>query len=297
MLTWSDLKTNFQDYTKTTDTAALTLGESQMNFIHQKLAKRSGYSSTEYERDLTSVVDQKAYPLPANYGKIKNVVWVDGEQTYRLEEVTNWDEWNHLRSYVSQARPTHYMVVKGATGNAQYELWVNPNPSEADKTLRVVYQRLVPSMSNIDYTDGTIAVTNDSATVTGTGTTFTAAMVGRSIQLPDGLWYDITARTSDTQITVASPYLGSTESGASYIIGEIPIIPEAHQDTIWSYAVAKYWAMERQLEDSAFWMSLYNQGVAELEADVKAKSMRQVFHDDDTYPRTANQYPGPITNA
>jgi len=81
--------------------------------------------------------------------------------------------------------------------------------------------------TNSDYTTGTISVTNDSATVTGSGTswnTSTNAEVGQYIELPDGKWYKITAVGSDTSITIEVSYQGATDSGESYTIsawGEI----------------------------------------------------------------------------
>lgn len=70
------------------------------------------------------------------------------------------------------------------------------------------------------YTTGTLSVTNNSQTVTGVGTTWTTAMLGRSILL-GGLWYTISARASDTSITISAPYAGVTLSGVTYTIATI----------------------------------------------------------------------------
>lgn len=75
--------------------------------------------------------------------------------------------------------------------------------------------------TNANYTTGTISVTNGSATVTGSGTswnTSTNAEVGEYIKLPDGKWYKITAIGSDTSLTIEVSYQGSTLSGQSYTI-------------------------------------------------------------------------------
>jgi len=69
------------------------------------------------------------------------------------------------------------------------------------------------------YRTGTVAVTNGSATITGTGTAWVAnAAVGHGIVLPDGRIYEVAAVVSNTQITLATSYLGSTASGQSYMI-------------------------------------------------------------------------------
>jgi hypothetical protein len=71
------------------------------------------------------------------------------------------------------------------------------------------------------YTTGTIAVTNGNNTITGTGTTFTAGMVGRYILIGD-FWYKITTFTSTTSIAVGgtTAYSGPTASGIGYIIAD-----------------------------------------------------------------------------
>jgi len=76
-----------------------------------------------------------------------------------------------------------------------------------------------------DYTTGTIAVTATTGAVVGSGTTFTAAMVGQPMTIAgvDGV-FQVTARTDNTHITIAdmddsSQYSGGTvAAGNSYII-------------------------------------------------------------------------------
>ncbi|TVR78989.1 MAG: hypothetical protein EA405_13650 [Rhodospirillales bacterium] len=77
---------------------------------------------------------------------------------------------------------------------------------------------------NPRYEAGTIAVTNASATVTGTGTAWLANVepgdflhVGATGQTdPAAEWLEIATVVSDTELTLAAPYAGSTASGQSY---------------------------------------------------------------------------------
>lgn len=70
-----------------------------------------------------------------------------------------------------------------------------------------------------EYTTGTVAVTNASTTITGTGTTFTSAMVGRRFKVDsDSRSYKITGFTSTTVLTIESGYEGDTASGKTYHI-------------------------------------------------------------------------------
>jgi hypothetical protein len=70
-------------------------------------------------------------------------------------------------------------------------------------------------------TTGTVAVTNGSTIVTGTGTLFSSASISTrsdKFRVYDGGLYDIQTVNSDTQITLKAPYLGATASGLSYAI-------------------------------------------------------------------------------
>lgn len=69
------------------------------------------------------------------------------------------------------------------------------------------------------YGTGTVAVTANSATVTGTGTAFSAnARVGDAFRGPDGRWYEITNIASATALSIRPNYQGSTASGQAYAI-------------------------------------------------------------------------------
>jgi len=68
------------------------------------------------------------------------------------------------------------------------------------------------------YSSGTIAVNQDSTTVTGTGTVWTSSMVGRYIYLPDENYYKITGFVSPTEITIETAYIGEATTGKTYVI-------------------------------------------------------------------------------
>ncbi|BAV74221.1 tail fiber domain-containing protein [Pseudomonas chlororaphis subsp. aurantiaca] len=66
---------------------------------------------------------------------------------------------------------------------------------------------------------GTVAVTNGTTTVTGTGTGFAAnTRVGDAFIGPDGRQYELVNVASDTVISITPAYQGATASGASYAI-------------------------------------------------------------------------------
>lgn len=72
------------------------------------------------------------------------------------------------------------------------------------------------------YRTGTVAVTLNSATVTGTGTSFSAnSRVGDGFLGPDGRWYEVTNIASATVISITPNYLGATASGQTYAIAPL----------------------------------------------------------------------------
>lgn len=89
------------------------------------------------------------------------------------------------------------------------------------------------NLSNADYMGGTITLTKGSNKVTGSSTAFTAAMVGRFLEVTDGTvngqgyFYRIQHYTSGTQVELDAIWQGDTTSGiSSYRIGECPEIPD-----------------------------------------------------------------------
>lgn len=67
------------------------------------------------------------------------------------------------------------------------------------------------------YRTGTVSVTNNSTTVTGAGTDFSAnSRVGDAFQGPDGGWYEVTNIASTTVISILPAYQGATASGGVY---------------------------------------------------------------------------------
>jgi hypothetical protein len=76
---------------------------------------------------------------------------------------------------------------------------------------------------DVPWTRGTVAVTNASATVTGTGTQWPSTMRGRQLVVADGqLAYTVASVDTGAQtLTLSAAYQGSTATGAAYrLLGE-----------------------------------------------------------------------------
>ncbi len=77
-----------------------------------------------------------------------------------------------------------------------------------------------------DHKTGSVAVTQNSKTVAGTGTGWDSSMVGRKFRVDtDGDLYKIEAVGSATSLTLSRPYQGTTGSGKDYtILGETKVV-------------------------------------------------------------------------
>lgn len=78
------------------------------------------------------------------------------------------------------------------------------------------YKEAELALSPIEQT-GTVAFTQNSRTVTGSGTAFTSAMKGYSIKGADGAFYQISAYVSATSLILKSLYQGATGSTGTFI--------------------------------------------------------------------------------
>jgi hypothetical protein len=295
MLTWTSLQTFYTDNTNDNVAANVTFGKSAMNRGYHKLVRAGSFDFPESRTALVSVSGTYVYTLPPQFSKIKEVVWERTGGSLPLLEVGTLRQWDAMNYSTSSGDPTHYMVRKAATGAHTWELWLWPTPATSAINIRVTYLRNVPDLSAEDYSTGTVTLTNASATMTGAGTTFTAAMVGRSVKLPDGLWYDIGSFTSTTVVTLTYPYQGASGASQAYLIGDTPIIPEPHQDAIWQYGVGEYYEKRRE-EDAKYWFGKFNESLHMLERDRKNRTANQIISGNDNYRfRTVNRYPmGPL---
>lgn len=87
----------------------------------------------------------------------------------------------------------------------------------------------VKAVGSNAYTTGTITLSTGDTTVVGSGTTFTSGMVGRYIllgQTGNFLWYEITAFTDTTHITIGTAYTGPDLSTDTYTIATINVNPQ-----------------------------------------------------------------------
>lgn len=192
---------------------------------------------------------------------------------YIGKEVVSEDEWNMLQESATDVS-SDVLSEFYIRGN-NIELYPIPDTTNI---LYITYTKLIGDMVNDDYTTGTVTVSKGSTTVTGSGTTFTTAMIGRYFRgATTGNWYRIKSFTSTTVITLETPFNEISLSGSTYTIGELPLIPELFQPMLTYKAIAFLYLKREELTLASKFEQLYEKEMQRLEKWGSSKSNKLVF--------------------
>lgn len=190
--------------------------------------------------------------------------------------------------YLKTSDGEQYLIdtVTDATNLTLNRVYAGPTISGASYlissiNITVTYKKSVKDLSTADYTTGTITITSGSTVVTGSGTTFTALMVGRYLKTTDGFWYKIVSFTSTTVIGLERAY-SSSVSGASYTIGEMSALPDAYQDLPVYYAASQYWYVNDGVQRAREYERLFLEGKKALRTDWGNKTGNVIIGDERT---------------
>lgn len=263
MKIWDDCQTDCQDLASDTTATSLTFFKRFMNQGYKEILAELGRPVTERTQTATTVADQRAYQMPPDFLYPKSITYTVGSTIYPVVEEESQEYWDNLTSVAISGIPRLYFV-RPRFGYSGAEILLDPRPSGAN-TLTVVYEATDRDLNIDKYTTGTVAVTAGSATVTGTTTVFIAAMIGRyfngTANTSDGMWYKVTARSSDTSITIENVYEGTTQSGVAYQIAEAFALPEEMQILPVYFALGHYYDIRREDKQAAKYRTLYTQGL------------------------------------
>lgn len=223
------------------------------------------------------VVSQQDYTMPANFVRATEVTITSNGIVYPLVEVPSEHKWNELNIIpaVTIYIPTKFFIK----GNNVISVW--PAPSSTGGTLNVSFEPRTPDYSNADVT-GTAKVTNGSAVITDSATSFLPQMVGMWLTVTDGTdgnWYRIASYTSTSIITLENDYIGLTNSGgtANYLIGACPDTPEEYHMALRYYASWQYYLKRKDMGTASGFEGLFNRLFDEYKSTYSSKSTGVVF--------------------
>ena len=219
----------------------------------------------------TAHVATEFQPLPYDVDLVESVAVTVSGTTYNPDPAPSKKFWDQLH-YTSQTSDTPiYWFVQ----NGKFALW--PKPQTATNVIELNAKIRVPDLNVADYTTGTVdVITNGSVSIAGSSTVWTTPMVGRWIRVThsdtatsagDGEWYEITSVVSGTSLTLDRPYGGRslvTAAAAAYIVGMMPLLPEAFHDLPEIYGAYRYWAKEKDADRAAHYKELLVDGQSAL---------------------------------
>jgi len=174
----------------------------------------------------TTVASQQYYDNPVGIQSLDEVTITIGSVVYPLTTIYSQHTWNLLNAMTIQPSSVPQFLFPRKD---DYGIWPIP---QAAYTITINSFNRDRSLSVDDYTTGTVTMTNGDETVTGSGTTFTSAMVGRWLQITSasspgqGYWYKVASYTSATSIELTQKWNAATAASLTYLIGESPDIPE-----------------------------------------------------------------------
>lgn len=226
----------------------------------------NAYVNTSVMTTAIAVGGVQFYRMPPNYSKLKDVTITVGNLKWTLDEIRTREEWDKLNVFPYYANiPKNFFIYPGGDKGGMIGIW--PIPSSTGNIITFNYKFRVPDLSIADYSTGTVTATNGSTVVTGSGSTFVVTtniqLESRWIQIPqpagDGLWYQIQSVDSTTGITLYQPYQGITVSGASYTIGQMPLLPEDFQDMlVWKSFVYYFSTIVNEPEKAKEYQNMYD---------------------------------------
>lgn len=268
---YTTMRNMFASHAKNDSATTLAIADQLINDSLRYLTTKYFFDETTFTVPGGTIASTQSYDLPYDIKTIINVYVNVGNIRYQLTESPTRQFWDSLNfvPYTSDI-PQYYFIYNK-------KLLVFPTPASSSNTITVNYKRRITDLSQADYTTGTVTATNLNSTITGSGTTFTPAMVGRWIRVTapsgDGNWYQIGSYSSATSISLVNQYQGLTVSGASYTIGEMPLLPEDYHDLPVYKALQIYFTSRVPDPTTAqLFEGLYNAKFAMLDAEFGSKS-------------------------
>src|SRR3990167_4124589 len=215
--------------------------------------------------DAISGTSDQAYYIPENFRRMVALYVTVSSVRYTGEQIFDEELWQTINATTTST--SNYLQLFFIRGN-RVELY--PIPSSAS-TATMIYQEGSKTLSADDYTTGTITtLANVGTAVTGSGTTFTAAMAGRYFKIDaDAAWYRIASFGTTTTLTLAEKYQGTAIAAGSeaYTIAEFPSTPaDTHILPVY-FALWKLALFRKDVQMGREWERQWKEGAADAQAN------------------------------
>lgn len=303
MRTTSSYTADFTDLTNNTATANATRGLKLVNDALRYLVGTFFFNESSYTVPGGTVAGQAGYQLPFNNKQVINTTVLIGSVLWQPTEIATRKAYDALNVIpFSNDFPQYYYIY-----NSQLLLW--PTPATSAQPITINFKKRIRDLSAVDYTTGTVTVTNASTAVVGVGTSWTTNMAGRWLNVPltasnttsgDDEWYQIASVTSATALVLNNQYQGATATSVAsgYTIGEVPILPEDFQDLPLYRALYVYFSsITKDPESAKYYKVLYDEGYKMLDAEFGSKTASVGITPNDMSVVNPNMFQSNISHA
>lgn len=252
----------------TSDTTAMQTIDTYLNDSIKTICNLQGgkLRFLEATKSMVTVASQEGYQIPNGFRKLIDMYIYSGsgsstDTIYSPEMIFDPTKWKLIKQFRYGTSDVPYFTYV-----ENQKFYIQPIPSTSGNLITLRGRLQTRDLSIADYTTGTItSIANGGTAVVGSGTTWTADMVGRYIQITettaagggDGFWYEIGSYTSATSIGLLKPYEGTTIAAgtAAYTIGQCSVIPEAYDVGVVQRSSALYWDNQNDLvRGKTYWM-------------------------------------------
>lgn len=239
-ITYTDMQNIAKEVIGLADAVTLVKIKRDINIGSGLLLAELGREFNRKERYTDTVANQQYYQLPEDGQKLKEVTVSIGSWNVPMEQISNEREWLKLNMSPNlTGQPTHYFVK----GYDQIGFFPIPSSSVENGIMLVLSPKHV-QLTQDDYTMGTVTVTNNTQSITGSGTAFTQNMIGLWVQTTDGSdenWYQISDVPDAVTLTIDNFYQGYSGAGKTFRIGQVVDIPEEFSEAPSDYACYRHY--------------------------------------------------------
>lgn len=289
MKSYTTLRNLYGKLTLDTTSANLTFGDELLNDELRRIYAMHDWPFLHKLETLTTVASQQFYPLNYNFELVESVFVTVGSTRYTPKMLHSREEWDrvNLTTFDSDF-PVYAFIYDGQLG-----LW--PQPASAGNTISVNGKIRTPDLGIADYTTGKVdIITNGSAAVTGASSpAWTTPMAGRWLRVThsntaassgDGHWYEVSSIGSATTLTLIRDYGGTsltTGAAASYVLGQMPELPESFHATPVYSAAAVYWIQNLNVAKSEMYKKKFDEDILSLVRQYSSESSDMVLDSGD----------------
>jgi len=267
--TYTDIIATAQDGVGSTNASIKTFLKQRINeryeLVTDKLNTWTQIATRTATSGVSATVSQQYYYNPPNLREIESIVIRIGSYDYNLKPVDSQMEWDNLNAepQADSAFPSRYFRRIN-----DYGIW--PFDFQDKGIITINYTQRASPLYFEDYSTGTVVATGNSKTLTvttGVTTTWKAGFwftLTDSSGEPRGTWYKIGSISSSSVVLLETFFEEATDSGATYLVGQVPEIPEEGHSLFAIGAISDFYALKQKDTETAtrfdnkFWSGNFN---------------------------------------